>query len=293
MEPVINFSIDGPQLDDIRGIQGMYGDALEKSNGGLGNGTTARATNLGSLTIGGTLAIGSDAIGDQAVSPAETDFVSIANAGDVDFFSFTVAAPTVLDATLTPLGGIFNQGVQGGVQSSFNANARNNLALSIFAPNGTTLLGTANLTGAGGVESLSNINLAAAGTYYARISGADDNVQLYQLQLAAAAFATVLTGDYNLDGIVSAADYSVWRNSLGAIGENLAADGNGNGRVDAADYALWKSNFGMSAGSGSGGLAGGGSVPEPAGLMPLAVAALLSPRVRVRRAGRPSTRSSA
>ena len=42
MEPVINLGIDGRQLDDIRGIQGLYGDAFEKSNNGLGNGTAAR-----------------------------------------------------------------------------------------------------------------------------------------------------------------------------------------------------------------------------------------------------------
>jgi len=285
MEPIINLGIDGPQLDDIRGIQGMYGDAFEKSNGGLGNGTSARATSLGSLSVGSTLAIGSDAIGGQSVSANETDFVSIANASDVDFFSFTVAAPTVLDATLTPLGGIFNQGLEGGVQSSFNANARNDLALSIFASNGTTLLGTANLTAAGGIESLGNISLVTAGEYFARISGADDNVQLYQLRLAAAALVTVLAGDYNQDGVVDAADYSVWRNSLGAVGSNLAADGNGNGRVDAADYSVWKLHFGMSSGAGSGGHVGGGRVPEPAGLTLLAVAALLSPLVRVRRFG--------
>ncbi len=286
MEPVINLSIDGPQLDDIRGIQGMYGDAFEKTNGGLGNGTAARATSLGPLAVGGTLAVGSDAIGGQMVSSTETDFVSIANASDADFFSFTVAAPTLLDATLTPLGGIFNQGVEGGVQSSFNANARNDLALSIFASNGTTLLGTANLTGAGGVESLSGIGLAAAGTYYARISGANNSVQLYQLQLAAAALVTVPAGDYNQDGVVDSADYSVWRNSLGSVGSNLAADGNGNGRVDAADYSVWKSNFGASAGSGNSGIAAGGSVPEPAGLMLFAIAALLSPPIRLRRANR-------
>jgi serralysin len=286
MEPVINLSIDGPQLDDIRGIQGMYGDAFEKSNGGLGNGTAARATSLGSLGIGGTLAVGSDAIGGQSVSSTETDFVSIANSSDADFFSFTIAAPTLLDATLTPLGGIFNQGVEGGVQSSFNANARNNLALSIFASNGTTLLGTANLSAAGGLETLSNISLAAAGKYFARITGADDNVQLYELHLGAAALITVLAGDYNQDGVVDAADYSVWRNSLGAVGSNLAADGNGNSRVDAADYGVWKSNYGRSSGAGSGGVAGGGSVPEPAGLMLVAVAALLAPLVRVRPAGR-------
>ena len=36
MEPFISTSIDGPQLDDIRGIQGFYGDVLERSQWRLG-----------------------------------------------------------------------------------------------------------------------------------------------------------------------------------------------------------------------------------------------------------------
>ena len=171
--------------------------------------------------------------------------------------------------------------IEGGQQSSFNANARNDLALSIFASNGTTLLGTANVTAAGGIESLTDLSLATAGKYFARITGGDDNVQLYQLQLAATALSFTLLGDYNLDGTVDAADYSVWRNSLGQVGANLAADGDRDGRIDADDYALWKSHFGTS-GSGSGGIDGGGSVPEPASLALVSLAALLAPLVRAR-----------
>ena len=51
-------------------------------------------------------------------------------------------------------------------------------------------------------------------------------------------------GDYNDDGRVDAADYTVWRNSLGATGEGLFADGNRDGVVDALDYDIWKDNYG-------------------------------------------------
>lgn len=54
-----------------------------------------------------------------------------------------------------------------------------------------------------------------------------------------------LAGDYNGDSIVNLADYTVWRDSLGATGVGLAADGNGNDAVDAGDYQVWKDNFGM------------------------------------------------
>jgi glucose/arabinose dehydrogenase len=70
-----------------------------------------------------------------------------------------------------------------------------------------------------------------------------------------------LSGDFNQDRVVDAADYTVWRDTLGSNGYHLAADGNGDGRVDAADYDVWRSHFGQTWGAGSG--TGALSVPEP------------------------------
>jgi beta-glucanase (GH16 family) len=47
---------------------------------------------------------------------------------------------------------------------------------------------------------------------------------------------TGLVGDYNHDATVDAADYTVWRDSVGQSGIGLAADGSGNGTVDSGDY---------------------------------------------------------
>ena len=78
--------------------------------------------------------------------------------------------------------------------------------------------------------------------------------------------------DYNGDGTVNAADYTVWRDTLGATGAGLAADGNGNNVVDAGDYAVWQAGFGQSVGSAS----VSNAVPEPATLgLCIALAALL------------------
>jgi hypothetical protein len=53
-------------------------------------------------------------------------------------------------------------------------------------------------------------------------------------------------GDYNHDGAVEAADYTLWRDSLGST-NNLAADGNAGGMIGARDCDAWNAHFGQSA----------------------------------------------
>ncbi len=74
-----------------------------------------------------------------------------------------------------------------------------------------------------------------------------------------------LPGDYNGDGIVDAADYTVWRDTLGS-GSELAADGDNSGQIDAPDYALWRQHYGDAA---SGGAASNAPVPEPSAMASL------------------------
>ena len=79
---------------------------------------------------------------------------------------------------------------------------------------------------------------------------------LASLELA----STGIDGDYNADGTVDAADYTICRDKLGTT--TLLPNDTTPGEVTAEDYAVWKSNFGM--GPGSGALAA--SVPEPSGI---------------------------
>ena len=54
-----------------------------------------------------------------------------------------------------------------------------------------------------------------------------------------------LAGDYNHDGAVDAADYTVWRDTLGEnVTPGNAADGNGDGLINAGDYAVFVDNYG-------------------------------------------------
>jgi hypothetical protein len=98
------------------------------------------------------------------------------------------------------------------------------------------------------------------------ISGGDSSAMgtIYVDDISAALVVPpLLAGDYNGNGIVDAADYSVWRDSLGQTGLNLAADGNQDGQVNQLDYDIWSANFGETAGGGAS-LPANQPVPEPA-----------------------------
>jgi hypothetical protein len=53
----------------------------------------------------------------------------------------------------------------------------------------------------------------------------------------------ILPGDYNGDGAVNAADYTVWRNTLGST-TDLRADGNRDRIIGREDYEIWKAYYG-------------------------------------------------
>ncbi|MGD9634017.1 MAG: PEP-CTERM sorting domain-containing protein, partial [Pirellulales bacterium] len=74
-----------------------------------------------------------------------------------------------------------------------------------------------------------------------------------------------VAGDYNNDGTVNAADYSVWRDHLNQNFQLQNEGGITPGVVNQADYDFWKSRFGANTGSGSGTLAA--AVPEPSSLI--------------------------
>ncbi|QDT70035.1 hypothetical protein MalM25_29800 [Planctomycetes bacterium MalM25] len=87
--------------------------------------------------------------------------------------------------------------------------------------------------------------------------GAGDITDVISYTLAT---APVVEGDYTGDGLVDAADYTVWRDTNGDLGVDLPADGNGDGEVNGLDYTYWADRYGGPAASAT-------SVPEPTGAL--------------------------
>jgi GH35 family endo-1,4-beta-xylanase len=94
--------------------------------------------------------------------------------------------------------------------------------------------------------------------------------QLYSL--------VVVPGDYNGDGTVNAADYVVWRDTIGSA-DDLRADGNGNLIIDSGDYDVWRARFCETAIADIGKMASlptATTVPEPSAIWLLVLAAIIS-----------------
>ena len=191
MEPFIDSSFDGLQFDDILAGNRGYGDANE---GNGGNDVSANGTNLGTFSAGQGITIGEDAA-DAVVARTDVDFVSIDDNSDVDFYRFTVGANSSVSLSLNPLGPSYQQGPQGGSQSTFNAQSQSDLTLQLISTDGSTVLATANANGIGIGELIDDFALASSGEFFVRISGAQNAAQMYQLDLSVTANTPNVTLD--------------------------------------------------------------------------------------------------
>jgi hypothetical protein len=111
------------------------------------------------------------------------------------------------------------------------------------------------------------------------------NVSLDSIQLFGSSDATVFLdtvfweptdvfeprsiGDFNSDGVVDVADYTVYRDNLWTTGPTNPADANGDGVVTTTDYAVWKAYYGTTtAGTAL-------TIPEPSALVIAGVTSIL------------------
>lgn len=182
MEPFISTAFDGPQIDDILAIQRNYGDVYEKNGG---NDNFLLSDDAGIFGDGDAWSIGTD--GDsRVVSSTQTDFISIDDDSDVDYFKFSVTEAGIIDIDLTQVGITYQEGSQGGTQTALNASTLNQLELEL-----ERLDGSGTITEAQGErvaslnrESIESFTVSPGEEYFVRVSGTENNVQLYQLDLA-------------------------------------------------------------------------------------------------------------
>jgi hypothetical protein len=180
-----NPAYDGPQQDDIRAAQSLYGDANGATN------SIPQAKDLGSIAPYSRL-------GPLGTTPAPTTgspdpnsaIFSIDQAITTDYFKFTASTPITLSVTLTPVGSTYQNAAQAGDGScpttgTTNALAARNLTLTLLRSNGTVVT-TSNTAAAGASESFTSVALPTAGTYYIQVtSESGAGVQAYTLTIAA------------------------------------------------------------------------------------------------------------
>ena len=82
-----------------------------------------------------------------------------------------------------------------------------------------------------------------------------------------------LSGDYNNNGVVDAADYTVWRDNVGQPEGSLLNDDAG-GVIGQAQYDAWRDNYGAVSGAIS--LSASAAVPEPMGSSLVLISVLIA-----------------
>jgi PEP-CTERM motif len=125
---------------------------------------------------------------------------------------------------------------------------------------------------------------------FSDVPGAAGNRRFDTYTISDSLAPLALTGDYNSNLKVDAADYIVWREAVAAGATTLTnRDPAISGVVGTADYNSWRANFGNPPGSGSS-LGGSAAVPEPGSILLLLVG-LVGVRLRRQTGGRPARRT--
>lgn len=180
MEPFISTLFDGPQFDDILAAHRNYGDAFENIRGDA----RSVALDTGEFGAADRYRLGSDAR-QTRVAPTATDFVSIDGSDDVDFYELSVSEPVFASVTVVQAGPTYNEGAQDGTQTSLDTSRLNELEFEVLVESpidGIAVIAESSILRE--INHFANeILLLPGNDYFVRVSGNDDNVQLYELRL--------------------------------------------------------------------------------------------------------------
>lgn len=176
MEPFISTAYDGPQHDDIRAVQRLYGDPYEKDD------TSVAATDLGTLAAGSTTEpwkVPGGAVNNGSICSIDAN-------GESDWFKFSLAGSATVTVTVAPVGLTYKQGPQdqncnGG--TDFNSLTVADLGVLIMDASGINILAQATLNPIGQAETVA-VSLGA-GSYFARVleSNTPAQSQLYSIKI--------------------------------------------------------------------------------------------------------------
>lgn len=162
MEAFYSEGFRGPQDDDIRGANKFYGDRFEVND-----------------SLGATVSFGTFSDG------MVIDDLSINNGGDVDWYSLTVPAGTLLGVDVIPIGATYPVSPDPGTPQTIDTRAIHRLAIDVRDSSGMTVLGSAEAAAAGEEANVSGVE-APGGVLRLKVSSktpANPDVQRYRMRI--------------------------------------------------------------------------------------------------------------
>ena len=226
MEPFIDISFVGPQIDDIRGAQRGYGDMDENNN------SFATASDLNQIFFGNATPLA----GGQF--PGAT-LRSMDDNADIDYYSFVTGEPVTISAFITPSGGSYQVTQQGGGGggSFFNASNITDLSFRIYDSSHALLYDVDNT--AVGQSEIQLAELPAPGQYFFVVDNSNvNNIQTYSIGMIVGTLVLPdCPADLNGDGLADFLDISAFLIAFANL-EPLA-DLNDDGNYDFLDISAF------------------------------------------------------